>query len=83
LGSILTVAVMPDEKNCSIRNVDQFNSDWNTLRETHPLKRRIHILQQILPYWILGITDPARDAVNSSFNCRCSTRNNLFFCGIQ
>jgi hypothetical protein len=30
-------------------NVNQFNSDWNTLRETLPLEGRIHILQQILP----------------------------------
>src|SRR5580693_7477170 len=60
-------------KELFVRNVNKFNSDWNTLGETHPLEGRIHILQQILPYLILGITDPARDAVNSSLNCRCST----------
>src|SRR4029077_19895509 len=51
----------------------RISNHWNTLRETHPLERRIHILQQILPYWILGIADPARDALNLSFNCRRST----------
>jgi hypothetical protein len=63
-------------------NVNQFNSDWNALRKAHPLEGRIDVLQQILPDRVLGVTDPAGDAVNSSLDCRRSAHQGCLISGL-
>jgi hypothetical protein len=63
----------PGGENRFFWNVDQLDSDWNSLRETDPLKGRVHVLQQISSGRILRITDSTGNAVHSPLDRRRST----------
>ena len=49
-------------------NIDKLDSDRDSLRKTDPLKGRVYVLQQVRSGRILRITDPARNAFDSSLD---------------